>query len=216
MKKILSQQYDLLESKSFRHIFVFGGMTFGFIFLWLFEPYGLYNLSSVIEKIKVIGLYIGCGLILMVLQFYILQDFVIKYYTVLNTILWILISIILIGLSATLINDILFNDSVFTFKRFVYFQGVILSINVIPVSLFVLIHYNWTLNKRLRKASQVNSKLKSASCEFNDKRKVIINSDNKNERIKIPLKSLLFITTLDNYIELYIFDDGELSKKTIT
>jgi len=43
MKNILNRPYDLLESKVFRYLFVFGGSGFAFIFLWIFEPYGLYK-----------------------------------------------------------------------------------------------------------------------------------------------------------------------------
>ena len=81
MKNILNSRYDLLKSKIFRYLFVFGGSGFAFIFLWIFEPYGLYNLT-INEKILAIGLYAGIGFVLMLVHFFVLQSLVIKDYTV--------------------------------------------------------------------------------------------------------------------------------------
>lgn len=215
MNRFFNQPYDLLERNNFRHIFVFGGITFAFFFMWVFEPFGLYNLSPITQKVKVIGLYLGCGLLLMILQFYILQDIVIKKHTVLKTIIWILLSFVILGLSTSTINDILFNNSAFSISSIIYFQGVILTLNIIPVSFFILLHYSWTLKKRLNRASQINSRIESQQSKIIENKKVVINSENKKERFEISLSKLLFVTSLDNYIEIYIWDNDSLQKKIL-
>jgi len=216
MKNLLNKQYDLLESKTFRYLYVYGGFVFSFLFLWVFEPFGLYNLTETANKIFVIGLYVIIGLVLMVIQFFILQNYLIKRNTVLITILWIALSIFIQGTSASILNSYLFNDGHFYLKWFLYFQGVVLSISIIPISTFVLIHYSLTLKKRLKIATKLNESLKQKdNLEYNNKQNIIINSENKNEGFSINLDSFLFIRSVDNYIEVNILKNGNTEQKLI-
>jgi len=50
-------------------LFIFGGAGFALIFLWIFEPYGLYSITTFHGKILAIGLYVGIGLLLMIIQY---------------------------------------------------------------------------------------------------------------------------------------------------
>ncbi|MCD4679018.1 MAG: LytTR family transcriptional regulator [Bacteroidales bacterium] len=215
MKNILNRPYDLLESKVFRYLFVFGGSGFAFIFLWIFEPYGLYNLTTINGKILAIGLYTGIGLILMLVYFFLLQSLVIKDYTVIKTIGWIILSFLIIGTSSSIINSYLYNNGQFNLKGFFYFQGIILSINIIPVSIFVLIHYSITLKKRLKVASNINSSLdKRAESKINHK-PIVLNSENKKEGLTIGIDSLIFICSVDNYIEVYFLENNIVKKRML-
>ena len=215
MKELFKKQYDLLESKTFRFWFVFGVALFGLIFLWVFEPYGLYNLRTLHEKVLAVGLYVGIGLLLMVIQFFLLQNIFIRRHTLGITILWIILSFLMIGTSSFIINAFLYNEGYFYFPAFIYFQGMILSINIIPVTLFVLIHYSLTLRKRLRMAVQINNSIQN---KFKDSEKdqiVVLNSDNKNDKLELSLNSLLFITSVDNYIDVYYIDDKIIKHKLL-
>ena len=215
MKNYLNRQYNLLESKVFRYLFVFGGSGFAFIFLWIFEPYGLYNLTTIYEKILAIGLYTGIGLLLMFIQFFLLQSLVIKVYTVIKTIGWITLSFLIIGTSSSIINSYLYNNGQFNLTGYLYFQGIILSINIIPVSIFVLIHYNVTLKKRLKVASNINSTLdKRVGFQTNHK-PIVLNSENKKEGFSIDIDSLIFICSVDNYIEVYFLANDTLEKQLL-
>ncbi|MCK5079983.1 MAG: LytTR family transcriptional regulator DNA-binding domain-containing protein [Bacteroidales bacterium] len=215
MKNILNRPYDLLESKVFRYLFVFGGSGFAFIFLWIFEPYGLYNLTTINEKILAIGLYAGIGLILMLVYFFMLQSLVIKDYTVIKTIGWIILSFLIIGTSSSIINSYLYNNGQFNLKGFFYFQGIILSINIIPVSIFVLIHYNITLRKRLKVASNINSTLDKRVESTIIHKPIVLNSENKKEGLTIEIDSLIFICSVDNYIEVYFLVNNIVEKRIL-
>ena len=215
MKNILNRPYDLLESTIFRYLFVFGGSGFAFIFLWIFEPYGLYNLTTNSEKILAIGLYTGIGLILMLIQFFILQSAVIKDHTVIKTIGWILLSFLIIGTSSSIINSYLYNNGQFNLKGLFYFQGIILSINIIPVSVFVLIHYNLTLRKRLKVSFNINSTLNNRVESTIIQKGIVLNSENKKEGLTIELDSLIFICSIDNYIEIYFSANNIVEKRLL-
>lgn len=215
MKELLKKQYDLLESKTFRYWFVFGIALFGLIFLWTFEPYGLYNLTTFDEKALAIGLYTGIGLLLLIFQFFLLQNIFIRKYTLGITILWIILSFLIIGTSSFIINTFLYNEGRFYFSIFIYFQGMILSINIIPVILFVLIHYNLTLRKRLRMAVQINSSIQNRSQNTVKGQIVVLNSENRNDKLELSLNSLLFITSVDNYIDVYYIDNRIIKHKLL-
>ena len=215
MKNLLDKPYDLLESKTFRYWFIVGVVLFGILFLWIFEPYGLYNLTTLHAKILAVGLYVGSGLVILIVQFLLLQNVFIRKYTLGITILWIMLSFMAIGTSSTLVNSFLFDHGRFRFAAFIYFQGVILSINIIPVSIFVLIHYNVTLQKRLKTASQLNNALIKREQNPEDNLQIVLNSENKNEGFMISIASLLYITSFDNYIDVYYFKNKLVEHKLI-
>lgn len=215
MNNLLNRPYDLLERKRFRHIFVFGGSVFGMIFLWVFEPFGFYNLTNY-EKLYAIGFYFVAGLIPLILQFYVFQDVVLKKYTLLNTVLWIVLSSVLLVVSGGIVNSILFNDGAYVIERFLFFLWVIPTIQVIPITVFILIHYNINLNKRLKIAMQVNNRLKPGACEnTNNEKIVILNSNNKKEKTTVLLDSLLYVTSVDNYIEIHIIENNKVERKLL-
>ena len=126
-----------------------------------------------------------------------------------------MLSFLAIGTSSTLVNSFLFDHGRFRFASFIYFQGVILSINIIPVSIFVLIHYNVTLQKRLKTASQLNNTLIKRDQNPEDNLQIVLNSENKNEGFTISIASLLYITSFDNYIDVYYFKDKLVEHKLI-
>ncbi len=215
MTGFFSKPYDLLENNTFKNIFVFGGLVFSFLFLWVFEPFGLYNLTGN-EKLFAIGLYIVVGLIILVLQYFVFQHVIIKQYTVLNTILWIILSTFLIGLSSAVVNAFLFNDGHFYFLSFVLFQGIILSINIIFVPIFILVHYNISLHKRLKAANSFNDKLSQETVRPATNDKLIkLNSDNKKEGMEIGVDDFLFLRSQDNYIEINYLEDQSLKKDLV-
>lgn len=215
MKNLLNRPYDLLESKTFRYWFIVGALLFGILFLWIFEPYGLYNLTTLDAKILAIGLYVGSGLLILLVQFLLLQDIFIRKYTLGITICWIILSFLAIGTSSTIVNSFLFDHGKFRFAAFIYFQGAILSINIIPVSIFVLVHYNVTLQKRLKIASQLNNTLTNRDQKPENNQQVVLNSENKNEGFVISIASLLYITSLDNYIDVYYSKNKLVEHKLI-
>lgn len=215
MGNILNRPYDLLESKTFKYLFVFGGASFAFVFLWIFTPYGLHRLTTTSSKILSIGLYAGISLLIMYLQYFIVQPFVIKKHTVLKTIVWIMFSFFMIGISSYIINAYVHFGGQLTFKEFFYFQGVILSILIIPLSLFVLIHYNLTLRKRLNTASQFNETLHGKNEIQEHNFNVIVNSENNKEGFSLSLDALLYITSEDNYIKVYFIENNEILHKLV-
>ncbi|MBE9469143.1 MAG: LytTR family transcriptional regulator DNA-binding domain-containing protein [Bacteroidetes bacterium] len=214
MKNLLNKPYDLLENIKFRYIYVFGGISFALLFLWVFEPFGLYNLGSHL-KIITISLHIGCGLFLLITQFFLLQPLIIKKYTVAITIIWIALSFFILGFSGFIINAYLFNSGVFYFGHFFLFQGIILSIGIILISLTVLIHYNYLLRKRLTVSNHINKQIKEKAIEKFENKIIVLESETRKDYLELFLDNLLYITSADNYVDIYYMENQTLNHKLI-
>lgn len=210
--------YGLLKDKSFRWWIVVGCSLFCSLFLWVFEPYGLYLIDDLYEKIFVVGLY-AIGSFMVLSLYYILQSFCLKVYTIGSTVLWIALSFLLVGIVSAFIHESLFNEGHLRWQLFAYFQWIIFTISIIPILISVLVYHNITLRKRLKDSATMDGKkmnLDGVSMENdNSKSIVVVNSENRNERFDLPVGDLLYITSSDNYIDVYFVKDGFINHRLI-
>ena len=65
------------------------------------------------------------------------------------------------------------------------------------------------MRKRLKIATSVNDKIHKEKSNTHSKSiEVVLNSENKKEGKIVPLDSLIFVSSLDNYIEVNYLDNG--------
>lgn len=207
-RKLYDIPYDLLKDRTFRWWLILGCMAFCLAFLCIFEPYGLYRIDNERNKIALISLYVGGSFISSAIHFTI-QDFVIKKYTLGNTILWIALYFLIVGSVVSAIHEYMFNGGDYRLKIFWVFQRNILSIAIIPMTIFVLIHYNLTLKKRLQMATALTRGISSRPQEEEKDCRIAINSENKKESFEMPLRDLIYITSSDNYIDVFYLSEGK-------
>jgi len=131
--------------------------------------------------------------------------------------LWIALSFLLIGAVSAFIHESLFNEGHLRWQVFAYFQWIIFTISIIPISISVLVYHNITLRKRLKdSADGKKMNLDGVSMEIdNSKSIVVVNSENRNERFVLPVGDLLYITSSDNYIDVYFGKDGFINHRLI-
>jgi hypothetical protein len=218
MIMILSKPYDLLEHKKFRYLISFGGATFVIIFSLIFKPFGLYNLSFV-NQLYWMSLYVIGGLIIQLIFFFIVQPRLITKFSIGNTILWFFIILIFISFYGFIINAYLLCNGVFRFINFLTITAAIMIDGLLPLSLIILIHYSLILKNQLTKVNEINSQL---SHLLNDEQnpKIEIPAENPKNNLKIPLHSLLFISSADNYATIHYIKNEkntrELIRNTLT
>ena len=214
IKELLSKPYNLLESNKFRYIYVFGGAGFAFLFLWIFEPFKLYNLGN-IDKFISLALYIGGAFPGIILQFFFFQNKLIKTYTIGINIFWLALSFFLIGSSVFFVHVFLFKNGIFYFFDFIFFQGVILAINIIPTSITILIHYNYLINSRLKKVAKINNNIINKPNNLQKDKIITLKSQYKNDMLELSLDSLFYITSADNYINVCYKDAQSIKHKLL-
>lgn len=202
MMRYYDKPYDLLQIPEFKFFYTIGVTVFCFIFLFTFEPFGLYNLSGLF-KLKIISLYVIAGFTITAIHLFWLQNLIIKKFTLGNTILWIGWITFLTSISSSFINDLAFNKGHFSFLSFIVFIGIVFTINIIPVSIIILGHYIYLLKKRIKVTSQINRAISDKSVTGNSSEKITIAASNHRENITLNLNDLLYITSADNYIDVY-------------
>jgi len=209
MTTYLNKPYDLLEIKRFKILFSFGIAIFCFLFLYIFEPFGLYNLSG-LYKLEIISLYVFSGLLISIIHLFWLQKKIIKTYNFRNTILWISWITLLTSISSSIINDIAFNHGQFSFLSFIVFLGIIFVITIVPVLVLILWHYVHTLKKQIKISGQLNKKILEKRESQDNSETILFEASNKRENISLLLKNFLYIKSADNYIDVYYLEDNSI------
>ncbi|WP_462281885.1 LytR/AlgR family response regulator transcription factor, partial [Salinivirga cyanobacteriivorans] len=214
--KICKKPYDLLGSRRFLYYFVPGMAAFVFLFLWIFEPFGLENLTDD-EKFPVISIYAFAALLVSAIQFLLVQPFVFKTYRMCNTFLWILLHVFLIGLLNAFINSFLWNDGYINLYYILYFQGVVLAVGILPIALFITLHYAWLMHKRAEKALAVNTQLAASRSEGGSNQESTIHLKALNGKVAVNcnVDQIIMLKSAENYVEIYYYDKEVLQKELI-
>lgn len=209
MLKYLNKPYDLLEITRFKILYSFGIWIFCYLFLYIFEPFGLYNLSG-LYKLKLISLYVFSGLLISVIHLFWLQNIIIKKYTLRNTILWISWITFLTSISSSIINDITSNQGHFHIVGFIIYMGIIFGITIIPMSLLILGHYIYTIKKQIKITSQINRKILEEDAIPICTETITIVASNKRENVSLQINDFLYISSADNYIDVYYLEGNAI------
>jgi hypothetical protein len=212
IRELLDKPYDLLAYRRFDILHTYGIVIFNFIFLLFFQPFRLSNLDFY-NRLKALLIYFIVILPVLLINLYLMKRvFKIKY-TVGNTILWFAWTFFLVAVGLFIINAYLFNRGQFYFSLFFWFISIALTTSIIPLAIIVLYHYNFLLTKRLGKANEINEILKYKHV-VGDK-SFIITDENNNKKIMLSLDSLLYITSADNYIDVFYYQDGNVKHEMI-
>jgi len=80
-------------------------------------------------------------------------------------------------------------------------------IGILPVTFLVLLNHNRLLKKYLKSAKELNNSLQSDSLQPEDEKilnqPIILSSENEKDRIQLELGNLLFIKSIENYVEVF-------------
>jgi len=207
--RYFNKPYDLLQIPKFKFFYTIGVAIFCFIFLYTFEPFGLYNLSGLF-KLKIISIYIIVGITITVIHLFWLQNIMIKRFTLGNTILWISWITLLTSISSSVINDLAFNKGHFSVLSVVVFIGIVFLINIFPISIIILGHYIYLLKKQIKVTSQINRTISHKSFTGNPSEEITILASNQRDNITLNLSDLFYITSADNYIDVYYLESKVL------
>jgi DNA-binding LytR/AlgR family response regulator len=96
---------------------------------------------------------------------------------------------------------------------FLWAIGIAISTSVIPLTIIILLHYNYVLIKRLSNAEHINEILKNKKYKYD--KVIVLEDENKNKKFSVSLDSLLYITAADNYIDIYLFEDNKIRHELI-
>lgn len=216
---LFSKPYDLINDNHIKFIFSIGMPLFIMFFLWTFGPFGIALFQDIV-KLKLLSSINIAGAIIIIIHIYILQDIIIKNHTIGTTVIWFIWITFLIGLSNFIIYMAFFNNFHLIWKGLPYMLYQTFLIGMLPI-LFIIILYNiYYLKKKIRVINQINSNLIKYQSIIPANSELTLTSANLREVVTLDSDSLLFITSADNYVELYWLENRRVKKillrKTLT
>ena len=217
--KILSQPYPLYRELKPKILFAFGFGVFVGLFLYFFRPFGIYALPH--QELLTVVFHIGCICTAVLLfDLLVLPEFIPAFlddigWTVRKEICYILWNIVSIAIANTLYSAF-YLEFGFSSAKFLLYLVATFAIAILPVTIHVLIKNTVLLKRNLKEAHHISSSL-------NHKKRLLstpnvtltIDSENKHENFTIRASDLLYITSADNYIEIFYIDNNSIKTQLI-
>ncbi len=219
LKEIFAKPFPYYENTSRRIKSALFSGGFVFAFLFIFRPFNLYRFENLLA-LKITAGYGLVTCIMVLLNVFLVPNTFPKIFKEskwnvgreIGFIMWIIFTI---GLANALYSGIIFSDTL-SFEYVATFQIFTVLVALLPVTINVLVMQS-LLNHRNAKSAEVISnhmhhkkRLDSAPDAM-----VTLKSDNKKEELIIPAKSLLYITSADNYISVTYLEHGKEAHKLL-
>ena len=217
MHSFFSQPYPLNTSANRR---ILQGTLFGsfvFLFLLVFQPFGLQTFMSPYKSMIFAGygLITAFALILIhtALAFSSPTWYQEKTWTVGKNIVLATIMFVAIGSLNWLYSGYLGFWNI-SFRTFLMFQAMTLVIGIFPVTISTLLNYYFRLKQALLSANQLNQSIHHNQPP-QPTSKIIIPSQNKSENLEVETSSLLFVKAIENYVEIGTAERNYLIRNTL-
>lgn len=177
--------------------------TFVFLFLFVFQPFGLHQFSPYRALLICLG-YGGCTALAMSLNVIFSHWAVSRYnitesWTVGRQIIWngwILVSIAFINLCYSNLIGI----SNFTISSLFLSLGYVVLIGFFPIVAMVFFDYTRLFRKNMRKAQHLYQQFQQHTAPSSSS--ILVESSNNNDRLQLSPRELLYITSADNYVKI--------------
>lgn len=224
---IFQQKYpcNVTWQGRFRTALFFG--VFIVVFLLVFKPFGLDTLPGD-KMIFVCSAYsfavfvciLAVGLILPVIFPSFFDE---EKWTTGKQIIIITGTLILIGVVNYLIAPLLIGPGL-SFRRFLWYEGITVSIGILPITIYTLLEQNSLLKKFQKQASELEKKLQeklnpdkkeeqpSPPDEKKNELTVIeLKGDYQGEKLVLLPEELYFISAANNYVKVYYFKNNKVT-----
>lgn len=195
------------------------------IFLLVFRPFELDKVPAIllVKSSIIFGLVTFCCIFVsnFFLNFFFPQIFSEKKWTTGKQIINMAAIVVLVGLVNYLISPLLFSTKL-TWKNVFYYQGIAISIGLLPIVIYTLyVQNHWlhqfkqetaTLQKKLeekRGNEQPGNQNQTPASAANEV--ITFESDNQTEKKIIDAGQLFYIEAASNYIKIFFEQKGKLT-----
>jgi hypothetical protein len=186
-------------------IIAFG--LFIFLFLFIFKPFGLYQLKLLQTLLITLGFGAITSFMIMVIKFLIEPILPAKGWTLGKHILWDLVIASSIGTANYAYMSIVFSIP-FSVKYLLYSIWIAWLVGFIPVTISYIIYYNRQYRNALKEADIPVEKI------FWDE-EVRLTAGNEKNEMKVNPREILYICSNDNYVTIVTLKDNSPGKTTI-
>lgn len=190
------------------------------IFLVIFQPFGLQYLEPDRKSLLLAGFglvtFVVLSIDLFIVPFIFPLVFKEERWTVSREIILLIGIVITIAIGNYMYSILLSIVSWVGIKGFIVFTGFTLCISIIPIIGVIVISHNAMLRKNLNAAIQLNQVImekKGGGVIHNDK--LVITSENKNQKIETPASNLICIESEGNYVNTWFLEEGKIVRLLI-
>lgn len=213
--KILSEPHPHSAPLQNRLLICIVFSTFVFLFLWVFQPFGLSSLPKGIMQVA-FGYGAVCFTLMFLLNIVIIEAFRKSFreerWTLAKELLWIILNTLLIGLGNAVYTSYVLGWGLNT-NVLVTFELYTVAIGVIPSSVMIVFTHKRMNTKYAHEAEQLNNKITPKEPHHNNL--ITIQSENKGEKLSLDADNILFINSAENYIEVHFLQKGLVQKKVL-
>ncbi len=205
LNTFLNCPYELLINKKLVVICIGIAAILVLFLLAAFKPFDIWHPDHNTQL--EISIYVCIGVGVAIIYFYWISKYLITNYTVKTTILSILLCIIIIGIACGIFATLYLMQGVFDFAHFWLISRRVFLIILFPAFFATLIHAIVTTS-RLHPLSSIDDK--------NNKTNIIIKTETKKEKsFTLPLESIIYFESQNNYVEINYVDSVENKKKLV-
>jgi DNA-binding LytR/AlgR family response regulator len=213
---VLSQPYPLVSDMKSTLRFCVIAALFVFLFLWIFQPFGLANLSS--EKILLSAAVFGTVTLvtsfLLNMAFYRLLPAIFdeERWTVGKEIASMLVQTIVIALANLVCFRLLYNTQV-SISAFMTVLWITAAVGAFPFGLLVVLKNNRLSQMHAAEAAKIEEQLHQPTADpvtVHPPEKITLTDQNDKNAIQLTANDLVYLQSADNYTRIYHLAKGEL------
>ena len=219
MIKQLKRPFPAIENPQLRWMIIAFHTVFVALFLLTVKPFEIYQTGTTFPFSRnwyFIGIAVIVMIVLLITEIILWKifRFTWKNWTIGNSIALFLLEILLVIFSVFLYMNYWNNFQQFTFQGLLKVGSLTIMIAVLPVALITVLLENWWLRKNLDRASSIQTKMEKVKIKPITE-DIIIPSDNNNEWLKLAPEKLLFVESVDNYVNVHYKDHGQTKKQLL-
>lgn len=189
---------------------------FVFVFLRLFEPFGINNL--LLGKTFICFLFgAWCALALLLLNFVVVRSlprwFDESRWTVGKELLWVMLHCALIGIGNTFVA-IFAGLTQWSWNILLTYEIYTVAVGIFPITISVLLTELRLKHQYQSASAELNTHLPNASAA-DPITTVTLPSDNRNEALTVATAALVCLEAADNYVTVYHHADSGTVRKTV-
>jgi DNA-binding LytR/AlgR family response regulator len=219
LKEIFAKPFPYYEDSNRRIKSALFSGGFVFAFLFIFRPFNLHRF----ENLLTLKITLGYGLItsiMVLLNVFLITSLFPKIFkentwTVGREIGFIMWIIFTVGLANALYSVAKFTDDL-SLEYIAMFQVYTVLVAILPVTINVMVIQSLLHHRNVKNAEVISNHMHHKKrLDASPNAMVTLKSDNKKEELQIPAKSLLYITSADNYIAVTYLEHGKEVQKLL-
>ncbi len=216
IKEQLNKPFPYIEKKTHRIVISLVFSLFIFLFLMIFQPFGLDDIQY--YKPVLISGFFFITLIVLLFRFFASPIIFKKFHNPDNwTVKKNLITIFFIHLAIAIFNwiyNFLVGEEIVVQHNLFSFLFITISVGFFPTIILIILSEKYLSKKHNEIAENITNKIQLKE-KISENKQIKIVSENKKEHISIELDQLICIKSEGNYASVYFYENENVKKQLI-